>query len=63
MQIKRVLLSKKERKFLEDLLSGDVSKYSYHYKKILKRRVLDKRKKDIEDIALITKAEHLLDNV
>ena len=63
MQAKRVLLSKKEKKFLEDLLKGNVEKYSYHYKKVLKRRILDKRKKDIEDIALITRAEELLKNV
>ena len=57
------LLSKSERKFLEDLLAGKLDKYSYHYKKVLKRRILDKRKQLTEDIALVTKAEDRLNKL
>lgn len=54
------LLSKTEREFLEDVLAGKVDKYSYHYRKVLRKRILDKRKQLTEDIALVTKAEDLL---
>ena len=56
----RVLLSKAEREFLENLIKGKISQYSYHYKKVLKKRILDKRKELTEDIHLITKAEDKL---
>ena len=56
----RVLLSKAEREFLHDLLKDSIEMYSYHYKKILKKRILDKRKELTEDIHLITKAEDKL---
>ena len=56
----RVLLSKAEREFLENLINGRISQYSYHYKKVLKKRILDKRKELTEDIHLITKAEDKL---
>ena len=35
----RVLLSKAERDFLENLIKGKIDKYSYHYKKVLKRSI------------------------
>ena len=54
------LLSKAEREFLNDLLKDNLERYSYHYKKILKKRILDKRKELTEDIHLITKAEDKL---
>lgn len=56
----RVLLSKAERDFLENLIKGKIDKYSYHYKKVLKRRILDKRKELTDDLHLITKAEDKL---
>jgi hypothetical protein len=54
------LLSKTEREFLEDVLAGKVDNYSYHYRKVLRKRILDKRKQLTQDIALVTKAEDLL---
>jgi hypothetical protein len=56
----RILLSKAEREFLHDLIRGKIDKYSYHYKKVLKKRILDKRKELTEDIHLITRAEDKL---
>ena len=47
----RVLLSKAERDFLENLIKGKIDQYSYHYKKVLKKRILDKRKELTEDIS------------
>ncbi len=37
--------------------------YSYHYKKVLKKRILDKRKELTDDIPLITKAEDKLQSL
>jgi hypothetical protein len=50
---------------LEDLIAGRVSDrtYKYNYRKVLKRRILQKRKQLTEDIHLITRAEDLLKNV
>jgi len=61
----RVLLSRAERKFLEDLIEGKVNDktYKYNYRKVLKRRILQKRKQLTEDIHLITQAEDLLRTV
>ena len=59
----RLLLSKAEREFLEDLIKGQISKYSYHYKKVLKRRILNKRKDLTDDLHLITKAEDKLQSL
>jgi hypothetical protein len=59
----RLLLSKAERTFLENLIKGKIDHYSYHYKKILKKRILDKRKELTEDIHLITKAEDKLQSL
>ena len=56
----RVLLSKAEHDFLENLIKGKIDKYSYHYRKVLKRRILDKRKDLTEDLHLITTAEDKL---
>jgi hypothetical protein len=56
----RVVLSKAEKEFLEKLIRGDISGYSYHYRKVFKRRILDKRKDLVDDVALITKAEDKL---
>ena len=56
----RVLLSKAERDFLEKLIKGKIDKYSYHYKKVLKRRILDKRKELTDDLHLIRLAEDKL---
>ena len=53
----RVLLSKAERDFLQNLVKGKIDDYSYHYKKVLKKRILDKRKDLTEDLHLITLAE------
>jgi len=59
----RLLLSKAERTFLQYLIKGKVDSYSYHYKKVLKRRILDKRKELTEDLHLITKAEDKLQSL
>jgi hypothetical protein len=56
----RVLLSKAERVFLQNLIKGKIDKYSYHYKKVLKRRILDNRKDLTEDLHLIAQAEDKL---
>jgi hypothetical protein len=56
----RVLLSKAERDFLEKLIKGNVDNYSYHYKKVLKRRILDKRNELTDDLHLIRRAEDKL---
>ncbi|HZA68056.1 MAG TPA: hypothetical protein VE548_00020 [Nitrososphaeraceae archaeon] len=56
----RLLLSKAEREFLQDLIKGKIDKYSYHYKKVLKRRILNKRKDLTDDLHLITLAEDKL---
>jgi hypothetical protein len=59
----RLLLSKAEREFLEDLIKGKIEKYSYHYKKVLKRRILKKRKDLTDDLHLITRAEDKLQSL
>lgn len=59
----RHLLSDAERKFLHALEKNNIEEYSYHYKKMLKRRILDKRKLLTEDIALITKVEDKLQDL
>lgn len=59
----RLLLSKAEREFLEDLIKGRIEKYSYHYKKVLKRRILNKRKDLTDDLHLITRAEDKLQSL
>jgi hypothetical protein len=56
----RLLLSKAERDFLQNLIKGKIDKYSYHYRKVLKKRILDKRKDLTEDLHLITLAEDKL---
>lgn len=58
-----VLLSKAERKFLEDLLAGKLDSYSYEYQRILRKRILEKRKGLAEDIYLISRAEDKLQNL
>jgi hypothetical protein len=58
-----LLLSKAERDFLENLIKGKIDQYSYHYKKVLKKRILDKRKELTDDIHLISKAEDKLQNL
>ena len=60
----RVLLSKAERKFPGKSDKRErYDNYSYHYKKILKKRILDKRKELTEDIHLIMKAEDKLQSL
>ena len=55
-----VLLSRAEKEFLEKLLKSKIEGYSYHYKKMLKRRILNKRKELTEDLHLISLAEDKL---
>ena len=59
----RVLLSKAERDFLQNLIKGKVEDYSYHYKKVLKRRILDKRNELTDDLHLIRLAEDKLQSL
>jgi hypothetical protein len=56
----RILLSKAERDFLQNLIKGKIDKYSYHYRKVLKKRILDKRKDLTQDLHLISQAEDKL---
>jgi hypothetical protein len=42
------------------LIKGTVDNYSYHYKEVLKKRILDKRKDLTEDLHLITQGEDKL---
>ena len=58
-----LLLSKSEREFLHNLIKGKIDDYSYHYRKVLKRRILDKRKELTEDIHLISQAEDKLQDL
>ena len=51
------------RDFLENLTKDKIDKYSYHYKKVLKKRILDKRKDLTEDLHLITLAEDKLQSL
>ena len=57
------MLSKAERKFLEYVLAGRLEGYSYHYRRVLRKRILDKRKQLAEDFVLVTKAEDLLEEL
>ena len=59
----RVLLSRAEKEFLQNLIDGNIDKYSYHYKKMLKKRILDKRKELTEHIHLISLAEDKLQSL
>jgi hypothetical protein len=58
-----VVLSPAERKFIQDLLEGKIEGYEYHYRKMLRKRILDKRKRLTEDLYLISQAEGLLSTV
>ena len=49
-----------ESEFLENLIKGKISQYSYYYKKDLKKHILDKRMELTDDIHLATKAEDKL---
>jgi hypothetical protein len=51
----KVVLSKAERKFLEDLESGNLDEYSYEYRKLLKHRILKKHKSLTDEALLISK--------
>jgi len=48
-----VVLSKTERKFLQDLQRGDISKWDPNYKRQLKHNILKKRKRLTEDLLLV----------
>jgi hypothetical protein len=58
-----VLLSKAERKFLEDLLVGKLEGYSYEYQRMLRKRILDKQLGLTDDVHLIEKARSKLLNL
>lgn len=49
------VLSEAERKFLQDLEKGDVSKYPVGYRKVLKHRILKKHQALTDDALLISK--------
>jgi hypothetical protein len=48
-----VVLSKAERKFLEDVKKGDISDYTPVYKRQLKHNILKKRKALTDDLLLV----------
>ena len=50
-----MVLSKKERQFLEDLEKDNLDGYSYQYKKLLKHRILKKQRELTEEALLISK--------
>lgn len=54
------MLSKAERQFLEDLEKGDIEKYSYQYRKLLKHRILKKQKSLTEEALLISRLQDRL---
>jgi hypothetical protein len=56
----KTVLSKAERKFLQDLEKGSLEQYSYEYRKLLKHRILKKHKTLTEDALMISK---LLDKI
>jgi hypothetical protein len=58
-----VLLSRAEKKFLEDLLADKLEGYSYIYQRMLRKRILAKKMSLAEDIYLITRAEQRLQNL
>jgi hypothetical protein len=51
----KAVLSKAERKFLDDLEAGNMEQYSYQYRKLLKHRILKKHKSLTEEALLISK--------
>ena len=53
VQLALVVLSKTERKFLQDLRKGDLSGYSSVYRRQLKHNILKKRKGLTEDLLLV----------
>jgi hypothetical protein len=58
-----VVLSKTERKFLEDLKRGDISKWDANYKRQLKHNILKKRKRLTEDLLLVNELLDKLETV
>ena len=50
----------REKEFLENLIKGKINEYSYHYKRVLKKRILDKRKDLTDNLHLISLAEDKL---
>jgi len=63
LDVVSVLLSPAEREFLHNLVKGKIDRYSYHYKKVLKRRILHKRKVATEDLHLISQVEDTLQSL
>jgi hypothetical protein len=55
-----LLLSNAERAFLKNLIKGNIDQYSYHYRKVLKRRIINKRRELTDDLHLISQAEDKL---
>lgn len=47
------MLSKTERKFLQDVKKGELGKYSPVYKRQLKHNVIKKRKQLTDDLVLV----------
>jgi hypothetical protein len=58
-----LLLSNAEREFLKNLIKGKIDQYSYHYKKVLKRRIIAKRRELTDDLHLISQAEDMLQSL
>lgn len=58
-----VVLSKAERKFLEDLDKDDISKYSYQYRQVLKHRIMKKHKSLTDEALLISRLLPKLEKV
>ena len=59
----KLLLSSAEREFLMNLIRGKIEQYSYHYRKVLKRRILDKRRALTDDLHLISQADKKLQSL
>jgi len=50
------MLSGVERQFLNDLINGNIKKYSSSYRYVLKHRILNKRRKLTDDLLLVNAA-------
>lgn len=58
-----VVLSKVERKFLQDLKRGDLNSYTPVYKRQLKHNIIKKRKQLTEDLLLVNEVWDQLQDV
>jgi hypothetical protein len=58
-----VVLSKKERQFLEAIKKGDISEFPPVYKRQLKHNILKKRKRLTDDLLLVNEVWDKLESI